>query len=100
MQRLRDPLVRDLLLVQVGLHQLVVVVGAGLDQVGARLVGRSASSSGISLVLELGAELVLPDERLVLDQVDDADEVGLVADRQLDRQRVAPRRSLIVCTAL
>ena len=43
---------------------------------------------GDLLVVELGAELVLPDERLVLDQVDDALELVLGADRQLDRQRV------------
>ena len=88
MERLRDPLVRDLLVVQVGLEQLVVVVGAGLDQVGAVLVGELLEVLGDLLVLELGAELVLPDERLVLDQVDDADEVRLLADRDLDRQRV------------
>ena len=34
-----DPLVGDLLLGQVGLHQLVVVVGAGLDQLGAVFLG-------------------------------------------------------------
>ena len=84
---LGDPLVRDLLLVQVGLHQLVVVVGAGLDQVGAVLVGELLEVLGDLLVLELGAELVLPDQGLVLDQVDDADEVGLLADRDLDRER-------------
>ena len=87
-QRLGDPLVGDLLLVEVGLHQLVVVVGAGLDQLGAVLLGALAQVLGDLLVLELGAELVLPDQRLHLDQVDDALEVGLLADRQLDRQRV------------
>ena len=72
MQRLGDPLVRDLLLVEVHLHELVVVVGAGLDQVGARLVGGVDEVGRDLLVLELGPELVLPDQRLVLDQVDDA----------------------------
>ena len=88
MERLGDPLVGDLLLVQVGLHQLVVVVGAGLDQMGAVLVRELLQVLGHVLVGELGAQLVLPDERLVLDQVDDAGEVGLVADRDLDRERV------------
>ena len=88
MKRLGDPLVGDLLVVQVGLHQLVVVVGAGLDQVGAVLVGQLLEVVGDVRVLELGAELVLPDQRLVLDQVDDAGEVALLADRDLDRQRV------------
>ena len=55
----------------------------------ARLVRpRRRRSSGIVLVLELGPELVLPDEGPVLDQVDDADELVLGADRELDRQRV------------
>ena len=45
---------------------------------------------GDLLILELRAELVLPDERLVLDQVNDADETVLGADRKLDRQRVSP----------
>ena len=87
-ERLRDPLVRDLLVVQVRLEQLVVVVGAGLDQVGAVLVSELLEVLGDLLVVELGAQLVLPDERLVLDQVDDAYEVRLLADRDLDRQRV------------
>ncbi len=88
-QRLGDPLVRDLLLVEVHLHQLVVVVGAGLDQVRARLVDGVHHLGGDVLEgLELGAQLVLPDERLVLDQVDDALELVLGADRELDRQRV------------
>ena len=38
--------------------------------------------------VELGAQLVFPDQRLHLDQVDDAFEVALAADRQLDRQRI------------
>ena len=88
MQRLGDPLVRDLLLVEVGLHQLVVVVGAGLDQVGAVLVGVLGHVLGDLADLHVGAELVGPDERLVLDQVDDALEVVLLADRKLDRKRM------------
>ena len=39
-------------------------------------------------LLDLGAELVGPVQRLVLDQVDDPGELALVADRELDRQRV------------
>src|SRR5690242_21320791 len=52
-QRGGDPLVRDLLLVQVGLHQLVVVVRAGLDQVGAGVVRGVLQILGNLLVLEL-----------------------------------------------
>src|SRR5829696_912171 len=87
-KRLGDPVVRDLLVVEVSLHQLVVVVGAGLDQLGAVLLGLLGEVLGNVLVLELRAELVLPDERLVLDQVDDPDEVALLADRDLDGKRV------------
>ena len=60
MQRLGDPLVRDLLLVEVHLHELVVVVGAGLDQLGAGLVHGVLHVGSGSPDLELGAELVLP----------------------------------------
>ena len=87
-QRAGDPLVRDLLFGQVGLHQLVVVVGAGLDQLGPVFLGLVAQVLGNLDRLVLGAELVGPDHRFHLDQVDDAFEVALAADRQLDRQRV------------
>ena len=88
MQGAGDPLVRDLLLAQVGLHQLVVVVGAGLDQLGSVFLGFVDQVGRDLLGLELGPELVLPDQGLHLDQVDDAEELGLLADRELDRQRV------------
>ena len=103
-------------LVEVGLHQLVVVVGAGLDQVGARLVGGVGQVGGDLLVLELGAELVLPDEGLVLDQVDDAlerrprrrSEAGSAAGwrrggRASSRRRFsksAPMRSILLMKAM
>ena len=87
-QRLGDPLVRDLFLGQVGLHQLVVVVGAGLDQLGAVFLGLLLEIVGDLDRLVVGTELVGPDQALHLDQVDDAFEVVLAADRQLDRQRV------------
>ena len=48
----------------------------------------SASSAGISPTSMLGAEVVGPDDRLHLDEVDDAAEVLLLADRQLHRHRV------------
>ncbi len=88
MERLGDPLVRDLLLLEVHLGELVVVVGAGGDERVARLVDLVGHVGRDVLVLELGAELVVPDEGLVLDQVDDALELILRADRKLDRQRV------------
>ena len=85
---LLDAIGRDLLLGEVGLHQLVVVVGAGLDQVSAGLVRGIGQLGRDLLLLPLGAQLVLPDQRPVADQVHDADEVGLLADRKLDRQRM------------
>ena len=42
----------------------------------------------MSSIDDVLAELVLVDDRLHVDQVDDAPEVGLRADRQLDRHRV------------
>ena len=87
-QRLGDPLVRNLFLGQVGLHQLVVVVGAGLDQLGAVFLGLLARSSGISIVSYSAPSSSVQISAFHLDQVDDAFEVVLAADRQLDRQRV------------
>src|SRR5918997_1061561 len=80
----------DLLATEVGLHELVVEVGDALEQLLAVLG---------SLVGELGGDLLdgvvlahlgltAPGERPHLDQVDDADEVGLGTDRQLEHQRV------------
>ena len=53
---------------------------AGGVRGGAHLVGDLGD-------VELGAEVVLVDDRLHPDQVDDPAEVGLLADRQLDRDR-------------
>ena len=79
----------DRLLVEVALHQLVVVLGDGLEQVRCAPRGRRpCRSAGISLDLGLLAEVVLVDDRLLLDEVDDALEVALGADRKLDRDGV------------
>ena len=83
-----DPIGRDLLLGEVGLHQLVVIVGTGLDQVRALFVGAVREVRGDLLLLPLGAQLAVPDERAVGHEVDDAREVALLADRKLDRERV------------
>ena len=48
----------------------------------------SASSAGISPIVHLRAEVVLVDDRVHLDEVDDAAVVLLLADRELDRHRV------------
>ena len=79
---------RDLFLAEEGFHQLFVVVGAGFDQRGAVFLGLVLQVLGNLDFLVGGAELVGPDQAFHLHQVDDAFEVLLGADRQLDRQRV------------
>ena len=78
----------DRLLLEVVVHQLVVVVGDGLDQLGAGGLGGLLHVGGDVLLAPLLAEVVLVDDRLHLHEVDHAGEVGLVADRQLDLDRL------------
>src|SRR5262245_1496782 len=78
-----------LLALQVELHHLVVGLGDRLEQPVAPLaggldVGRRDLLDGVVLALD---GLAAPGERAHLDQVDDADEVGLGADRELQHQR-------------
>ena len=73
---------------EVGLHQLVVELGDRLDQDGARLVGCVDQVLGDVDDLDLLAEVVLVNRCLLGDEVDDAGELGLRADRQLNRDRV------------
>ena len=67
---------------------VVVVVGDLLQQVLARGRGGFGEVLGDLDVFLFGAELVLVDDRLHRDEVDDALEVALGADRQLDRHGV------------
>ena len=63
-------------------------MGDLLEQVlagGRSLVGNLGRDVDDLLLL---AELVLVDDRLVLDEIDDPAELGLGSDRQLDRYRV------------
>ena len=79
------------------LDELVVVVltvSSRCSRGDLRLVGDLGRDVGDVEVL---AELVLVEDRLHVDQVDDPAEVGLGADRQLDRHGV-PSRSIIVWT--
>jgi hypothetical protein len=70
------------------LEQDVVVVGDLLEQVFARGGGRFLEVlRDLDLFLFL-AHVVVVDDRFHRDQVDDAEEVPLRADRQLDRHRV------------
>ena len=76
------------LVLDVRLQHLVVEAGDRIDQlvvVLVRLLGELGRDLGH---LALLAEVVLVDHRLHLDEVDDAAEVLLVADRDLHRHRV------------
>jgi len=88
-ERAPEHLGRDRLLVlQVRLGQLVVVVGDRVDQLVVVLLGLLEELGRDLPDDRLRAELVLPRQRAHLDQVDDAAEVLLLADRQLHRHRV------------
>ena len=78
----------DRLLLEVVLHQAVVVEGDRLDQLGAGLARELLVGGGDIDDLPFLAEVVLVDDRLHVDQVDDAVELGLGPDRQLDHDRV------------
>ena len=74
---------------EVELHDLLVMVGELLDHLVAIAGGRFAQVGGNFLDAELGAETILvPDHRLVLDQVDHAGELFFRADRDLQRNRI------------
>ena len=79
---------------EVDLHQVVVELGGLLDHLAAPHLGVVGGSSGMSR-----SSTVSPfspeEERLHLDEVDDALEVVAAADRDPQGDR-APRRSLMV----
>ena len=78
----------DVALVEVFLHRRVVDRQRGVEQQLAVFLRLLRQIGRDRLVVVLGAELAaLPDDRLHLDQVDDAEELVLDADRQLQRQR-------------
>ena len=78
----------QLLAVEVLHHQLVVALGDGLEE-GVPVLGHLLDHVGRDLrALAGGAQVVGVDDRLLADQVDDALEVALGADRQLDANRV------------
>ena len=83
-----QPLGRDLGLLEDQLDELVVVVGDLVEQRLARGLGDLEVLGRDVGDLELLAEVVLVDDRLHVDQVDDPAELGLGADRQLDRHGV------------
>ena len=75
---------------EVLLHQLFVGLGRRLDELLAPVLARRrACPAGMSRVLEASCPgSLVPVDRLHLDQVDDALELLLGADRQLHRHRV------------
>jgi len=75
---------------EIGFHRGVVHLDGGLDELVA-VLGRLVGEIGRDvLLLEGRAErLAVPDDRLHLDQVDDAGEVGLRADRNLQADGLA-----------
>ena len=73
---------------QVGLHDGVVVVGDALEQAVAVLLGQLGELGRDVDDVPVGAELVAIDDGVHLDEVDDAVELRLAADGQLQRQRV------------
>ena len=79
--------------VEIGRHGVVVEFDRRLDQREAIFLGALHEVGRDLLVMVVGAErLVVPDDRLHADEVDDALEVGLGADRQLDADRRGRRR--------
>ena len=88
-KRAPDHLRRDRALVgEVGLEELLVVLGDRVDQLVVVLVRLLGELLGDLDGGDLGAEVVLPDGALHLDDVDDAAKVLLLADRKLDGHRV------------
>jgi hypothetical protein len=73
---------------EVRLEELLVVLGDRVDQLVVVLLGLLAELLGDLDRLRLHAESVVPDDALHLDHVDDAAEVLLLPDRQVDRHRV------------
>ena len=78
-----------LLTLKIQLHDLVVEIGDRLNQLRAVLFSLVAHILGDLLDAHILAKIVVVDVRLHLEQVDDAAEVRLGADRQLDRNSVA-----------
>ncbi len=79
---------RDLLALEVGLEEVIVVVGDRLDELEAVLVRQRPVVVGDLGDVEIGAELIVIEDGVHLDEVDDPAEVGLAADGDLQGDRV------------
>ena len=86
---LADEVLRNGLLFERQLHDLVVQVGAGVNELGAILLSELEHVLGDLLHAHVLAELVVVDISVHLHQVDDALEGVFRADRQLDGDSVA-----------
>ena len=80
---------RQLTAVEVLFHQIVIQLGDLLHQLRTIHLDLFGHILGDGLVLHVGAQIVSVDVGLVLNKVHQADEIGLIADGQLDRHRVA-----------
>ena len=88
MQLLADRFDDGSLPFEIGFHQRVVFLDGHFDQRGAQFGGLVGIFGGDFDFVELGAQLlVVPDQRLHLDDVDDALEFGFRADRPGDDHR-------------
>ena len=88
LQRRDDLGVRDLLALEVALHQLVGVLGDLVHQLLAVLLGLRLQLLGDLDLLRVAAPLALVLERGHVDQVDHAADLVLGADRDLGRDHV------------
>ena len=86
--------------VEIGFHRGVVEFDGGLDEGHAVFLGLVEKVGGNLFIRELGAErLFEPDDSLHADEIDDALEVRLGTDRQLDRDGACAETNLDVFEA-
>ncbi len=84
-----------LVALEVGLEDVVVLLDGALDELRAVLLDVLLHVLGDVLdLVVLGQAGVVPDVRLALEQIDDADELGLGADRQHHDQRLGAEDGL------
>ena len=89
--RRADVRLGDRLTVQITLHERLADVGNRLEKLLARRLGGATDVGGDLLLPVARTEaLVLPHHRLHGDEIDDAAEIVLDAERQLDHDRVGP----------
>ncbi len=85
---------RELALFEVFLHELFVALGDHLDEVAAPLLDLGLEVGGDGRLLEFAALVLVEEIGLAGDDVHDSAEVLLLADRQLDGDRLAAEELL------